>query len=146
MRIRKFFYVGLVFYFFFVASLTLLIMLDYGGCSIRPGGDYQSCPQSLDTTVLRILVGVFVALLFGLEVAQVAVSFKRYVASLENIVQNTILLLTDILILDTNMTFQTGRHIAAVLIVGSWLMFLIYFGLHPPPHRHPHPGHQHDLP
>ena len=130
-RIRKFFYVGLVFYFLFVASLTLLIMLDYGGCSIRPGGDYQSCPQSLDTTVLRILVGVFVALLFGLEVVQVAVSFKRYVASLENIVQNTILLLTAILILDTNMTFQTGRHIAAVLIVGSWLMFLIYFGLHP---------------
>lgn len=81
--------------------------------------------------MIRILVGAFVVILFGIELVQLAVSFKRYVASLENIVQNTILLLTTILILDQNMNFETGRHIAAVLIVGSWLMFLIYLGLHP---------------
>ena len=38
-RIRSFYYFGLVFYFLFVALLTLLIMLEYGGCSIRPGGE-----------------------------------------------------------------------------------------------------------
>ena len=128
LRIRKFYYVGLVFYFLFVAFLTLLIMLQYGGCSIRPGGE---CSDDLDTSVLQIIVGVFVVLLFGLEVVQAAVSFKRYVASPENIGQNLILILIAVLLLDKNMTFETGRHIAAILIVGSWLMFLIYFGLHP---------------
>ena len=127
-RIRSFYYFGLVFYFLFVSLLTSLVMLEYGGCSIRPGGQ---CSDDVDTVVLRILVGIFVVILFSIEIIQMAVSFKRYVASLENIVQNTILLLTTILILDKNLTFENGRHIAAVLIVGSWLMFLIYLGLHP---------------
>ena len=91
----------------------------------------ENCSEELDTSVLRVVVGVFVVILFCLELVQVAVSFKRYIASLENIGQNLILVLTAVLVLETNLSFEAGRHIAALLIVLSWLMFLIYFGLHP---------------
>merc|ERR1719394_2023002 len=128
LRIRKFYYVGLVTYFLFVSLLTLLIMLEYGGCKIRP---VENCSEDLDTSVLRVVVGVFVVLLFGLEVVQAAVSFKRYVASPENIGQNLILVLTAVLVLETNLSFEAGRHLAALLLVLTWMEFLIYFGLHP---------------
>ena len=127
-RIRSFYYLGLLFSLAFVALLTGFIMLEYGGCSIKPGG---SCDEDIDTSVLKVIIGVFVIILFGIEVIQMAVSFKRYIASVENVVQNLVLLGVVILILEKNIGFEVGRHIAAVLIVFSWIGFLVYFGLHP---------------
>ena len=104
-----------------------MIMFEYGGCSIRP---VERC-SDMDTSVLKVLIGIFVICLIALELVQVAVSFKRYIASAENIVQNVIIILTSILILDSRLTFQDKRHLAALLLVLTWMEFLIYFGLHP---------------
>jgi len=129
-RIRSFYYLGLVFWFLFVACLTTLIIFDYGGCSILPVPD-EDCRAGLDTTVLRIFVGILVVCLFLVELLQVAVSFKRYIASPENLMQNAILLISTILILDKNISWDDKRHLAALVIILSWLEFLIYVGLHP---------------
>ena len=127
-RIRSFYYLGLFLSFLFVALLTTFIMLEYGGCSIKP---VNSCDEEVSTSVLRILIGVFVVGLFGIEIIQLAVSFKRYVASVENVIQNLVLIGIVVLIADSSLGFETGRHIAATLLVCSWVGFLIYFGLHP---------------
>lgn len=129
-RIRSFYYLGLVFWFIFVACLTTLIILEYGGCSILPA-PVEECRAVIDTTALRILVGIFVVCLFLVELMQVAVSFKRYIASPENLMQNAILLISTILILDKNISWDDKRHLAALVIILSWLEFLIYVGLHP---------------
>ena len=126
-RIRSFYYLGVVAYFVFVILVTSMVMFEYGGCSIRP---VERC-SDMDTSVLKVLIGIFVICLIALELVQVAVSFKRYIASTENIVQNVIIILTSILILDTRLTFQDKRHLAALLLVLTWMEFLIYFGLHP---------------
>eukprot|EP00090_Calanus_glacialis_P004617 TRINITY_DN13469_c0_g1_i6.p1 TRINITY_DN13469_c0_g1~~TRINITY_DN13469_c0_g1_i6.p1 ORF type:complete len:963 (-),score=252.46 TRINITY_DN13469_c0_g1_i6:527-3415(-) len=129
-RIRSFYYLGLVFYFLFVASLTFLIVLDYGGCSLLPAS-MEDCRTTVDTTALKVVVGIFTVCLFFVEVMQIAVSFKRYFASPENLMQNAILLISAILILDKNLDWEDKRHLAALVIVLSWLEFLIYLGLHP---------------
>ena len=138
-RIRSFYYLGLVFYFLFVLCLTSLILLDYGGCSIQPGlantsesegmGGEETCRS--DTAALKVIVGLFIICLFLVEIMQIAVSFKRYFASPENLMQNVILLISTILILDANLDWEDKRHLAALVIVLSWLECLIYFGLHP---------------
>ena len=66
-----------------------------------------------------------------MEVMQVAVSFKRYFASPENLMQNAILLISTILVLDKSLEWEDKRHLAALVIILSWLEFLIYLGLHP---------------
>eukprot|EP00092_Neocalanus_flemingeri_P015698 GFUD01016992.1.p1 GENE.GFUD01016992.1~~GFUD01016992.1.p1 ORF type:complete len:970 (+),score=249.34 GFUD01016992.1:268-3177(+) len=135
-RIRSFYYFGLLFYFLFVVFLTTLIMLDYGGCSIQPAvantqesKEAETCRSN--TAALKVIVGVFIICLFIVEIMQIAVSFKRYFASPENLMQNLILLLSTILILDKNLDWEDKRHLAALVIVLSWLECLIYFGLHP---------------
>ena len=75
-RIRSFYYLGLVFWFLFVAFLTTLIIFDYGGCTVLPA-PVEECRTVLDTTVLRIIVGVFIVCLFLVDLFQVADSFKR---------------------------------------------------------------------
>ena len=87
-RIRSFYYLGVVAYFIFVILVTSMIMFEYGGCSIRP---VERC-SDMDTSVLKVLIGIFVICLIALELVQVAVSFKRYIASAENIVQNVIII------------------------------------------------------
>merc|ERR1719244_468942 len=66
-RIRSFYYLGLAFYFLFVVLLTTLIILDYGGCSLQTGG-VEICRDEQDTTVLKVIVGIFISGLFILEV------------------------------------------------------------------------------
>jgi len=127
-RIRSFYYLVLIFYFLFVALLTSYILIEFGGCSISSTKDCQR----INTTGLKITIGVFLACLFMVELIQVAVSFKRYIASPENLIQNAILIITLILLLDGGrMSWDDKRHLAAVLIISSWFEFMVYFGLHP---------------
>jgi len=104
-----------------------MIMFDYGGCSIKP---VENCAD-MDTAVLKVLIGICLIFLLGLELIQVFVSFKRYVASAENIVQNFIIILTAVLIMDSSLNFNDKRHLAALLLVLTWMEFLIFFGTHP---------------
>ena len=126
-RIRSFYYLGVVSYFIFVFLVTTMIMFEYGGCSIKP---VENC-SDMDTSVLKVLIGICLVFLLGLELIQVFVSFKRYVASAENIVQNFIIILTAVLIMDSSLEFNNKRHLAALLLVLTWMEFLIFFGTHP---------------
>ena len=99
--------------------LTFLIVLDYGGCSLLPAS-MEDC-RTVDTTALKVVVGIFTVCLFCVEVIQIAVSFKRYFSSPENLMQHAILLITTILILDKNLDCEDKRHLAALVIVLYWV-------------------------
>ena len=129
-RIRSFYYLGLAFYFLFMVLLTTLIILDYGECSLQTGG-VDTCRDEQDTKGLKVIVGIFISGLFLLEVVQLAVSFKRYIASPENILKVGILIISTILVLDKSLDWQFKRHLAALVIVLSWMEFLICLGPHP---------------
>ena len=145
-RIRSFYYLGVASYFLFVLLLTSLVILDYGGCSLQPDSG------RVNTTGLKLVIGIFIIFLVLLEFVQIGVSFKRYVASPENLMQNSILLISTILILlpdyycscqgevtaeemrcseTDRVQWENKRHLAALLIVLSWMECLIYVGLHP---------------
>jgi len=156
-RIRTFYLVSLVIYFLFVLSLTLIILVDYGGCSLFTSKEccaslsskisYAASPPSestntstsadppscrADSTVLKVVVGVFLTFLGLIEVLQLAVSVKRYFASVTNYIQIAILVGSATLILNRSLLdWEDRRHLAAVLIVFSWSEFIIMVGQHP---------------
>ena len=114
-RIRSYYYFLLAAYTIFVLLLSGLVLLEYGGCSIidsLSGINHTSSSEkgtkvassdcvrmNIDTTVLRLFLGIFLIGLATVEFVQMAVSIKRYVASPENLIQLIILGITTALVL-----------------------------------------------
>ena len=86
-RIRSYYYFLLAAYTIFVLLLSGLVLLEYGGCSIiasltnTDGTEASSsdCVRTnIDTTVIRVFLGIFLIGLATVEFVQMAVSIKRY--------------------------------------------------------------------
>jgi len=144
-RIRSYYYFLLAAYAIFVLLLSGLVLLEYGGCSIiasltgssDEGTKADSSPDcertNIDTTVIRVFLGIFLIGLATVEFVQMAVSIKRYIASPENLIQLIILGITTALVLrgDQEEGWQERRHLAALVLTLSWTEGLILVGQHP---------------
>ena len=94
-RIRSYYYFLLAAYAIFVLLLSGLVLLEYGGCSIIASltGNHTTSSEggakvassdcvrtNIDTTVIRVFLGIFLVGLATVEFVQMAVSIKRYIA------------------------------------------------------------------
>ena len=81
---------------------------------------------------LYIAVWVLLLIIAVRELLQLAVSVKRYVTSVENILEVSMLTLVVVILLnDTPDWFLLNRHLAAIAIVLSWAELITLIGRHP---------------
>lgn len=157
LRIRTLFYINLFLYVLFVVLLTSFIFLRYGGYSVQPpipsfvesnsataasndlttAGEEDSeyeFNKSNRAALIALTVGLTILIvILGLrEIFQMFVSFKRYFFSPENLMELLILVLSCIIIYDTDgVSFDVKRHLAALCILFSWTETLVLIGRHP---------------
>ena len=149
-RICIFFYFNLIFYFLFVALLTLYILLWYGKPHV--GGPYK---DSVNTSIISssvldesatetlsaskynasgfwwALLIVFLALLTVRELFQLVVFPSKYINNPENYLE-FILLVTSAAILFSDWVHGHARpHFSAVAILLSWAELVLLIGRHP---------------
>jgi len=81
--------------------------------------------------ILKILLGAFIILLLIRECLELSVSAKRYLSSLENWTEMTIVVLVSVLLINDCSQFELNRHLAAFSIVLSWAELIVMLGRHP---------------
>jgi len=143
-RIRSLYYLSLAFYSVFVLVLTALVLVEYGGCSLNLTTSTTSSPGTgaaegacgvarPDSTALRLVAGLCLLVLALVELVQLGVSVKRYLASPQNLMQVAILALATTLVCrgDPATGWEERRHLAALLTLLSWTELLLVIGQHP---------------
>ncbi|XP_023328490.1 transient receptor potential cation channel protein painless isoform X2 [Eurytemora carolleeae] len=84
------------------------------------------------SAILETCLIILLILLILRELLQTTVSFKRYIFSIENIVEICIISLTIVLITDKDgERFELNRHLAAIVLLLSWGELIVLVGVHP---------------
>ena len=129
---------NLVFYLTFVAFITSYIFVLYPGKSVRSDSIVEEdCSNNAkvksDVTFLWFANTVFLIGLICREVVQLGIAPRRYIFTLENWLEVTLIVLTSILLFDGDYSCNvtTKRHVAAFIIVLAWSEMIILIGRHP---------------
>ena len=123
----------------FVALITAYIFMLYPGSSLTPnavpseacGGPDTKVPAG--TGILWVICSCLLLFLALREVFQFGIAPRRYIFTLENWVDVTLLALTSILLFhgDYGCHVTLKRHVAAFIIVLSWSELITMIGRHP---------------
>lgn len=129
---------NLLLFLTFVAFITSYIFVLYPGRDIRSDSIVQEgCKNSdkvrADVTFLWYANTICLIGLIIREFLQLGIAPRRYVFTLENWLEVTLIVLTSILLFDGDYSchVQTKRHVAAFIIVLAWSELIIMIGRHP---------------
>ena len=128
----------------FVAFITSYIFVVYSGQSVRSDSVTVQFPNNTleckidakvksDVTFLKFGSIVLLILLMLRELFQFGIAPRRYIFTLENWLDITLIVLTSILLFDGDYGchIRTKRHLAAFIIVLSWCELITMVGRHP---------------
>ncbi len=127
-RIRPYYYVNLAFYLTFVALLTGFLLLRAGNAGKREEEETGKEAQAF----FRWSTFAFLVLLALRELFQALVSFRRYLFSLENLLEVSMIIVTFVLLLgDLEDQPKAVRGLSATALLFSWAEMVMMLGRHP---------------
>ncbi len=127
-RIRPYYYVNLAFYLTFVALLTGFLLLRAGNAGKRAEEKTGKEAQAF----FRWSTFAFLVLLALRELFQALVSFRRYLFSLENLLEVSMIIVTFVLLLgDLEDQPKAVRGLSATALLFSWAEMVMMLGRHP---------------
>ena len=127
-RIRPYYYVNLAFYLTFVALLTGFLLLRAGNAGKREEEETGKEAQAF----FRWSTFAFLVLLALRELFQALVSFRRYLFSLENLLEVSMIIVTFVLLLgDLKDQPKAVRGLSATALLFSWAEMVMMLGRHP---------------
>lgn len=145
-RISSSYNKNLAFYISFVICLTSYIFVIYGGKSLRSVsvlGEACTGNATVDDAFVATLpkevnvlwhINTVLLVLLGLrELLQFGIAPRRYFFSLENWLEDTLIVLISLLLFmgGYGCYVDAKRHVAAVVIVLSWSVLITMIGRHP---------------
>lgn len=129
---------NLLLFLTFVAFITSYIFVLYPGRDIRSDSIVQEQCNNADkvrgdVTFLWYANTICLIGLIIREFLQLGIAPRRYIFTLENWLEVTLIVLTSILLFDGDYSchVQTKRHVAAFIIVLAWSEMIIMIGRHP---------------
>ena len=84
-----------------------------------------------DSTILCPSLVILLCILGLVEIFQLAVSVKRYILSIENWVEVSMITIVAVLLGNQDGNFEINRNLAAISIVLSWSKLITLIGKHP---------------
>ncbi|CAB4054829.1 unnamed protein product [Lepeophtheirus salmonis] len=120
-RMRHYFYINLLFYLLYVGFFTTYLLLKNSEMEIASG--------TLNT--IRIIVMVLLVLLTIREFLQAFVSFRRYIFSVENILEISLVSLSFYICFTENLKTESSRSICVAALLLTWAEMVLLFGRHP---------------
>merc|ERR1719228_3008506 len=124
-RIRPYFYLNLIFYFLFASILTSYVILL--NTTVKSPEDN---PAFLP---LFWMTAVLLAIFTLRELFQLAVSYRRYLFNIENLMELSLIGMTFALMLRSveNREENVSRHLSGLVILFSWTEGVLLIGGHP---------------
>jgi len=130
-KIRPYFYFNVIFYLIFVSLLTSYIL--HMNITIDDNKDMSDEGMNKETAAgqgLKWATFVFLIIFTLREIFQLAVSYRRYMFSIENLMELSLIILTFLL-----MFVVTGqvamKHVSGIIILLSWVEAVLLIGGHP---------------
>ena len=120
-RVRPYFYLNLSFYILFVALLTAYVL--HINTTEKPSEDPATAPLFWATFVFLVIFTLR-------ELFQLAVSYRKYLFNIENLMEVSLVVLTFLLLLGSH-TDTTSRHLSGLVILLSWAEGVLLIGGHP---------------
>ena len=93
--------------------------------------------SSLEDTkdILRPAIVILLCILALVEIIQLSVSLKRYVLSIENWIEVSMIVIVSVLLKNEGGSFALNRSLAAIAIMFSWAKVITLIGRHPKNNR-----------
>merc|ERR1719400_1024354 len=85
--------------------------------------------------VLRPAIVILLCILASVEVLQLSVSLKRYILSVENWIEVSMIVIVAVLLKNEGGNFELNRSLAAISIMFSWAKVITLIGRHPKNNR-----------
>jgi len=87
------------------------------------------------SSLLKLALTILLAILLLIEVFQLMVSLKRYVFSIENWIEVSMIIIVSIILYNEENSFDLNRNLAAISILLSWSKVITLIGKHPKHNR-----------
>jgi len=134
-KIRPYFYFNVLFYLIFVSLLTAYVLLRNMGIDemddtkvIAEGEVVRETTTTL--AWLQWSTFVFLVIFTLRELFQISVSYRRYIFSMENLMEAALIVLTFILMFGASEPVVV-KHVSGVIILLSWVEAVLLVGGHP---------------
>eukprot|EP00092_Neocalanus_flemingeri_P109150 GFUD01140253.1.p1 GENE.GFUD01140253.1~~GFUD01140253.1.p1 ORF type:complete len:520 (+),score=97.82 GFUD01140253.1:64-1560(+) len=130
-KIRPYFYFNVLFYLIFVSLLTayvLLLNMNIDETKVIAEGDMIQ--ETTQTSAVKWATLVCLIIFTLRELFQISVSYRRYIFSVENLMEVALIILTFILMFAASEPVVI-KHISGIIILLSWVEAVLLIGGHP---------------
>eukprot|EP00090_Calanus_glacialis_P017219 TRINITY_DN26883_c0_g1_i4.p1 TRINITY_DN26883_c0_g1~~TRINITY_DN26883_c0_g1_i4.p1 ORF type:complete len:935 (+),score=234.23 TRINITY_DN26883_c0_g1_i4:53-2857(+) len=130
-KIRPYFYFNVLFYLIFASLLTayvLVLNMEIDDTKMIPESEMDK--ETADTAGLKWATFVFLIIFTLRELFQISVSYRRYIFSIENLMEVALIILTFILMFVVSEPVAI-KHVSGVIILLSWVEAVLLIGGHP---------------
>ena len=130
-KIRPYFYFNVLFYLIFASLLTAYVLvLNMEIDNTKIISDTEMKKETAETTGLKWTTFVFLLIFTLRELFQISVSYRRYIFSIENLMEVALIILTFILMFVVSEPLAI-KHVSGVIILLSWVEAVLLIGGHP---------------
>ena len=130
-KIRPYFYFNVFFYLIFASLLTayvLVLNMEIDETKMIPESEMDK--ETADTAGLKWATFVFLIIFTLRELFQISVSYRRYIFSIENLMELALIILTFVLMFVVSEPVPI-KHVSGVIILLSWVEAVLIIGGHP---------------
>jgi len=130
-KIRPYFYFNVLFYLIFAALLTAYVLvLNTNIDEDKAVSDTDIDTENSATKGLKWATFVFLVIFSLRELFQISVSYRRYIFSIENLMEVSLIILTFLLMFVVSEPL-TIKHVSGLVILLSWVEAVLLVGGHP---------------